>query len=91
LEREGLAGFGGGGELVGGSAVEGAGGEDVASVVGWVGAVTHLLSQQLIDAIETRLSSCNWSLRWAFSLETFKLISWKSCLERIAFLFELRL
>jgi len=32
-EREGLAGFGGGGELVGGSAVEGAGGEDVASVV----------------------------------------------------------
>jgi len=32
-EREGLASFGGGGELVGGSAVE-AGGEDVASVVG---------------------------------------------------------
>jgi len=34
VEREGLASFGGGGELVGGSAVEGAGGEDVASVVG---------------------------------------------------------
>ena len=32
-EREGLAGFGAGKELLGGSAVEGAGGEDVASVV----------------------------------------------------------
>jgi len=55
-EREGLASFGGGGELVGGSAAEGAGGEDVASVVGtwsregsWSREQSHLLSVPAID------------------------------------------
>jgi len=51
--REGLAGFGDGGEVVGGSAVEGAGGEDVASVVetGVEKGVepSHLLSVPAID------------------------------------------